>query len=67
MYFKCPSLAKRSGTALVLFYAVSLLYVLSTATFVSNLIALILFVTILSVKMPFFIAQPRVGTLSPQL
>ena len=40
MYLQCPS--KRSGTALVLFYAVCLLYVLSAATFVSDLVALIL-------------------------
>ena len=40
MYLQCPS--KRSGTALILFFAVCLLYVLSTATFVSDLVAIIL-------------------------
>ena len=40
MYLKCPS--KRSGTALILFFAVCLLYILSTASFVSDLVALIL-------------------------
>ena len=39
IYLQCPS--KRSGKALVLFYAVCLLYVLSTATFVSDLVAVI--------------------------
>ena len=40
IYLQCPS--KRSGTALILFYAVCLLYVLSAATFVSDLVAVIL-------------------------
>ena len=40
MYLKCPS--KRSGTALILFFAVCLLYVLSTAIFVSDLVTLII-------------------------
>ena len=43
IYLQCPS--KRSGTALILFYAVCLLYVLSAADFVSDLIALILHVS----------------------
>ena len=43
MYLQCPS--KRSGTALILFYAVCLLYVLTTADFVSDLVALIIFVS----------------------
>ena len=40
MYLQCPP--KKSGRAFILYYAVSLLYILSTATFVSNLVALIL-------------------------
>ena len=40
MYLQC--LSKRSGTAHILFVAVCLLYVLSTADFVSDLVALIL-------------------------
>ena len=40
MYLQCPS--KRSGTAIIHFYAVCLLYVLSTASFVCDLAALIL-------------------------
>ena len=40
MYLQCPS--KRSRTAIILFYAVCLLYVLSTAAFVSDLVAFIL-------------------------
>ena len=43
LYLQCPS--KRSGTALILFYAVCLLYVLSTASFVSDLVYLIIFVS----------------------
>ena len=43
IYLQCPS--KRSGTALIPFYAVCLLYVLSTADFVSDLVALILYVS----------------------
>ena len=43
IYLQCPS--KRSGTALVLFFAVCLLYVLSTADFVSDLLSLILYVS----------------------
>ena len=42
-YLQSPS--KKSGTAITLFYAVCLLYVLSTATFVSDLVALIFFVS----------------------
>ena len=43
MYLQCPS--KKSGTALILFFALCLLYVLSAATFASDLVALILFVS----------------------
>ena len=43
IYLQCPS--KRSGTAIILFYAICLLYVLSTATLVSDLIYLILYVS----------------------
>ena len=48
IYLQCPS--KRSGTALILFYAVCLLYVLSTASFVSDLTALILQVSNNSIR-----------------
>ena len=41
IYLQC--LSKRTGTALVLFYAVCLLYVLSAATFVCDLVASILY------------------------
>jgi hypothetical protein len=40
MYLQCQS--KKSGTAIILFYAVCLLYVLSTATLASDLATLIL-------------------------
>ena len=40
MYLQCPS--KRSGTALILFYSVCLLYVLSATTFVGDLLKLML-------------------------
>ena len=40
IYLQCPS--KKAGTAIILFYAVCLLYVLSAADFVSDLVALIL-------------------------
>ena len=43
MYLQCSS--KRSGRALILFYAVCLLYVLSTVTFVIDLVDLILLVS----------------------
>ena len=43
MYLQCSW--KRSGTALILYYAVCLLYVLSTAAFVSDLVNLILSVS----------------------
>ena len=68
IYLQCPS--KRSGTAIILFYAICLLYVLSTATLVSDLIYLILYVSNNSIcKNAFFlsVAQMRVGTLSSQL
>ena len=68
MYLQCPS--KRSGTALILFYAVCLLYVLSGATLVSDLVALILYVSNDSIcKNSFFFssdAQTRIGLLPPQ-
>ena len=40
LYLQCQS--KKAGTAIILFYAVCLLYILSTASFVSDLVALIL-------------------------
>ena len=43
MYLQCPS--KKSRTATILFYAVCLLYVLSTATFAGDLAALIFYVS----------------------
>ena len=70
IYLQCPS--KRSGTALVLFYAVCLLYILSIATFVGDLVALILQVSNNSIcKNTIFLSesvvQTRAETLSPQL
>ena len=44
LYLQCQS--KKAGTAIILFYAVCLLYVLSTASFVSDLVALILEVVV---------------------
>ena len=44
MYLQC--LSKKSRTTIILFYAVCLLYVLSTALFVGDLIALIFYVSI---------------------
>ena len=43
MYLQCPS--KKSRMAIIVFYAVCLLYVLSTASFVCDLVALILYVS----------------------
>ena len=70
MYLQC--LSKKSGTAIILFYAVCLLYVLSAATFVSDLLNLILEVSDNSIcknTFQFFIsvAQAQVETVSPQL
>ena len=48
IYLQCPS--KRSGPALILFYAVCLLCALSTATFVSDLASFILFVSNNSIR-----------------
>ena len=58
--------------AIFLFYAVCLLYVLSTASFVSDLVALILEVSknsIYSIKILFFISvvQTHIATLPRQL
>ena len=41
MYLQCPS--KKSRTAIILFYPVCLLYILSTATFAGDLAALIFY------------------------
>ena len=68
MYLQCPS--KRSGTALILLFAVCLLYVLSAATFVGDLVRLILQVSNNSIcKNTIFLVsvQLRVQALSPQL
>ena len=68
MYLQCPS--KRFGMALILFYAVCLLYVLSAATFASDLVSAILFVSNNSIcKDTIFLSvvQTRVGTPSSQL
>ena len=69
MYLQCPS--KKSETAIILFYAVCLLYVLSTASFFSDLVALILYVSNNSIRKstPFFSSavQTRVETQPPQL
>ena len=67
-YLQCPS--TKSGTAIILFYAVCLLYVLSTVSFASDLVALILYVSNNSIcKITFFVSvmQTRFRTLSPQL
>ena len=40
MYLQCSS--KKAGTAIILFYAVCLLYLLSTAVFVSDLVRFML-------------------------
>ena len=57
--------------ALILFYAVCLLYVISTATFGSDIVSLILYVSSYSIcKNTIFLSvvvQTQVGTLSSQL
>ena len=68
MYLQCPS--KTFGTATILFYALCLLYVLSTATIVSDLVAFILEVSNNSICKNFIFlssVQSRIRTLSPQL
>ena len=70
MYLQCP--LKNSRTAIIIFYAVCLLYVLSTATFVSDLVAFILDVSAnnsICKNTIFFISfvQTRFTTLSPRL
>ena len=47
IYLQCPS--KRSGAALVLLFAVCLLYVQSAATFVSDLVRFVLQVSNISI------------------
>ena len=42
MYLQCPSESNKSGTTTILFYALCLLYVLSTVTFVGDLLSFIL-------------------------
>ena len=64
----CP--LKKSGTTIIHFYAVCLLYVLSTATFVSDIVAVILSVSNNSIckKITLLsVVQTRFETLSPQL
>ena len=64
----CPSTESR--TTIIHFYAVCLLYVLSTATFASDLVYFIHYVSNNPIcKIPFFlsVAQMRVWTLSSQL
>ena len=67
--FACIYNAYRESPAIILFYAVFLLYVLSTASFVGDLVTLIFEVSnILSVRIPFLsVVQWRIGTLSLQL
>jgi hypothetical protein len=69
LYLQCSS--KKYGTATILFYALCLLYVLSTVTFIGDLVTLILEVSNNSIckNIIFFksIVQSRIRTLSPQL
>ena len=68
MYLRCQS--ERSGTALILFYAVCLLYVLSAVTFVSDLVSLLLYVSNNSFcknDISISVVQTRVESLSLQL
>ena len=68
MYLQCPS--KKSRTAIILFYAVCLLYVLSTASFVSDLGNFIFGVSNNSMSRNTFVIsvmQTRFRSLSPQL
>ena len=72
IYLQCQSEKSRSKTAIFLFYAVCLLYVLCAASFVSDLVALILEVSknsIYSIKILFFISvvQTHIATLPHQL
>ena len=56
LYLQCQS--KKTGTAIILFYAVCLLYVLSATSFVSDLVALILEVVSNNFicKIPYFLS-----------
>ena len=69
MYLQCPS--KKSRMAIIVFYAICLLYVLSTASFVCDLVALILYVSKNPIcKITVFllpVVQTRIGILSLQL
>ena len=68
MYLQSPSI--NSMKTSITFYALSILYLLSAATLVSDLVALIIEVsnTILSVRISFFLSvvQSRIRTLSLQ-
>ena len=68
MYLQCQS--KKSGTAIILFYAVCLLYILSTVIFVSDLVFLTIQVSnnpICKNTILISVVQMRVETLSLQL
>ena len=69
MYLQC--LSQKTGTAIILFYAVCLLYVLSGVSFASDIVALVFYVSNNSIcEISFFCisrAQTRFRTLSPQL
>jgi hypothetical protein len=64
IYLQCPS--KESRTAIIVFYVLCLLYVLSMATVVSDLLAAILEVSDNSIR-NIIIMQMRIGALSPQI
>ena len=66
MDLQCHWQSKKTAT--ILFYAICLLYILSTATFVSDLVHLTLVSTTNSICKVFLsVVQTRVGTLSPRL
>ena len=67
MYLQCPS--RKSGTAIVVFYAVSLLYVLATVCFVTDLVALIIDVSNNSIckHTIFFITDSCAGAMGDRI
>ena len=64
MYLQCP--LKESRTAIIVFYVLCLLYVLSMASVVSDLLGIILEVSNNSMY-KIIIMQMRIDALSPQL
>ena len=69
IYLQCPSESNKSRTANIVFYVLCLLYILSAATFVGDVLGYILEVRILFVRVSFLssVVQGHIRTLSLQL